>query len=50
MGTREDYESTLGQDPRHHRFHADLFTGEELSCWEKHQMEQDIALTTARAA
>ena len=28
------------------RYHADLFDGENLSCWEKHQVQQD----TARAA
>jgi hypothetical protein len=27
-------------DPRYHRYHADLFGEEELSCWEKHQMQQ----------
>jgi hypothetical protein len=45
------YEPTLvGQDPRYCRYHAELFTGEELSCWEKHQIEQDINRTAARAA
>lgn len=29
--------------PRYRRYHADLFAGEELSCWEKHQMELEIA-------
>jgi len=24
------------------RYHADLFDGEEISCWEKHQMEVEI--------
>ena len=32
------------------RFHADLFAVEEVSCWEKHQMELEIARTAARAA
>lgn len=36
--------------PRYHRYHADLFSGEEVSCWEKHQMELEIARATARAA
>ena len=36
--------------PRYHRYHAELLAGEELSCWEKHQLEQEIARTTARAA
>lgn len=45
------YEPTLvGQDPRYRRYHAELFTGEELSCWEKHQMESEIARPVARAA
>ncbi|HEY1470134.1 MAG TPA: hypothetical protein VGF61_13910 [Candidatus Acidoferrum sp.] len=45
------YEPTLvGQDARYRRYHADLFAGEEVSCWEKHQMELEIARTTARAA
>jgi len=40
----------VGQGPRYRRYHAELFTGEELSCWEKHQIEHDIARTTAHAA
>jgi hypothetical protein len=44
------YEPTLvGQDARYRRYHADLFDGEEVSCWEKHQIAV-IAQTTARAA
>jgi hypothetical protein len=45
------YEPTLvGQDPRYHRYHADLFAGEELSCWEKYQMQSEIARAIKRAA
>ena len=45
------YEPTLhGSDPRYHRYHAEVFTGEEVSCWEKHQMEKEIARTNPRAA
>jgi hypothetical protein len=45
------YEPTLsGDGPRYHPYHADLFSGEEVSCWEKHQMELEIARTIARAA
>ena len=45
------YETTLsGDGPNYHRYHADLFAGEEVSCWEKHQTAQEIASTTARAA
>ena len=45
------YEPTLvGRTPRYRLYHADLFAGEALSCWEKHQIEKDIARTIARAA
>jgi hypothetical protein len=51
MGAGEDLRTALnGRDPRYHRYHADLFDRQEVSCWEKHQMEQEIARTTARAA
>ncbi len=30
------HEPFAGNAPRYRRYHADLFTGEELSCWEKH--------------
>jgi hypothetical protein len=23
------------------RYHADVFAGEELSCWEKHELERE---------
>lgn len=36
--------------PHYLRYHADLFAGEEVNCWEKHQMELEIARTKARAA
>jgi hypothetical protein len=36
--------------PRYHRYHADLFTGDEISCWEKHQMELEISRAGGRAA
>jgi hypothetical protein len=39
-----------GQDASYVRYHAELFAGEEASCWEKHLMEQEIARTTACAA
>ena len=35
-----------GRDPSYHRYHAEPFAGQEGSCWEKHQMEQDIVRTT----
>lgn len=39
-----------GRDPHYHRYHADLFDRAEVSCWEKHLVEQETARTTARAA
>ena len=45
------YESVPnGNGPNYFPYHADLFAGEEISCWEKHQMELEIVRTTARAA
>ena len=37
-----DPQST-NQDPAYRHFHAEPFGGHELSCWEKHQMERDMA-------
>ncbi len=39
-----------GRDPRYRRYHSEVFAGQEVSCWEKHQMEREIARTTAYAA
>ena len=45
------YEPTLvGHGPRYRRYHAEVFVSDGLSCWEKHQMESDVARTTPRAA
>jgi len=44
------YEPFAGNAPRYRRYHADLFPGEELSCWEKLEMERDLARTAGRAA
>jgi hypothetical protein len=45
------YEPTLnGRYPSYHRYHAEHFAGQEVSCWEKHQVEREIARTTAYAA
>jgi hypothetical protein len=44
------YEPFTADAPRYNRYHADLFGGEELSCWEKHEMEQEIARIARRAA
>ena len=39
-----------GREPSYYRYHSELFAGQEVSCWEKHQMEREIARTTAYAA
>jgi len=39
-----------GREPSYHRYHAEPFVLGEGSCWEKHQMEREIARTIARAA
>jgi hypothetical protein len=39
-----------GSEPSCHRYHAEPFALQEGSCWEKHQMELDIARTTTYAA
>ena len=39
-----------GRDPSYHRYHAEPFAGQAGSCWEKHQMEQEILRNTAYAA
>ena len=31
-----------GNGPNYFPYHADLFAGEEISCWEKHQMELEM--------
>jgi hypothetical protein len=42
--------SLKGHDASYHRYHAELFAGEEGSCWKEHQIEQEITRTTAYAA
>jgi len=39
-----------GLEPGYHRYHAEPFAGQEESCWEKHQMEQEPARISAHAA
>ena len=39
-----------GRDPSYHRYHAEPFAGQEISCWEKHQIETKISQTNALAA
>jgi hypothetical protein len=38
-----------GQDPAYYHFHAEPFDEQEGSCWEKHQMEREIARTAVTA-
>jgi hypothetical protein len=35
------YKPVAGDAPRYQRYHADLFADENLSCWEKHQLQQE---------
>jgi len=39
-----------GTGPSYLRYHAEVFAGQEVSCWEKHQLELEIVRMTARAA
>ncbi len=39
-----------GRDPCYHRYHAELFAAQQESCWEKHQLEREMARTAAYAA
>lgn len=39
-----------GHDPSYRRYHAEPFAGHEESCWEKHEMEREVARTKADAA
>ena len=38
------------REPSYRRFHAEVFSGEELSCWERHQLQQEMTRSVARAA
>ncbi len=51
MGSAEDLRARPPWPrTRYRRYHADLFDGQEVSCWEKHLVEQEIVRMTARAA
>lgn len=39
-----------GHEPAYHRYHAEPFTGQQASCWEKHELERELARTRACAA
>ena len=38
-----------GREPSYQRYHAEPFARQEQSCWEKHQMDQELARITASA-
>ena len=45
------YDPALNQrDPSYHRYHAEIFAGEEASCWEKHLLARELARSNPRAA
>jgi hypothetical protein len=45
------YDSALNShEPSYHCFHAEPFAGQDVSCWEKHEMERELVRTTAHAA
>ena len=37
------------QDPAYRHFHAEPFRGQEESCWEKHQVEREVARVAVAA-
>jgi hypothetical protein len=42
------YEPALaGREPRYRRYHAELFDGQKLSCWERHLLQLDSARLAA---
>lgn len=38
------------RDASYRHFHAEPFSGQNESCWEKHQMERELARTARTAA
>jgi hypothetical protein len=36
-----------GRESRYRRYHAELFEGQELSCWERHLLQPDSARLAA---
>ena len=40
------YDHQFGNNnPEYRQYHAEPFSGEDVSCWEKHWMEREIART-----
>jgi len=45
------YDPTLdGSVPSYHRYHAEPFAGQGLSCWEKRLLAKEVARTNPPAA
>jgi hypothetical protein len=38
-----------GCEPRYCRYHAEPFAGQQQSCWEKHEMDRELARTSYAA-
>jgi hypothetical protein len=38
------------RDASYLRYHAEPFAGQHESCWERHQLQQELSRTTAYAA
>jgi len=47
IGKRFMNPHSLGREPRHRCYHAELFEGQELSCWERHLLQLDGARLAA---
>jgi len=45
-----DPASQNGGEPSYLRYHAEVFSGEQLCCWEKHQLQRETDRTIPRAA
>jgi hypothetical protein len=39
--------AVVGRESRYRRYHAELFDGQTLSCWEKHLLQLDRARLAA---
>lgn len=42
--------SQSGGESKYRRYHAEIFAADELSCWEKHLLQVELARATPRAA
>jgi hypothetical protein len=39
-----------GDEPKYKRYHAEVFAGDQRSCWEEHLMQLEMERATPRAA